>query len=149
MSEEVGSDSGVPEEAPATPQQGNGWKVAVGILSVCVLGLGIALGLLYNRMLETERLIRVQATELKAQSSRVESVAVDVQRIGPQPGPRGPKGDRGPVGPPGPRGPRGYDGADGGFDNLFGFCPAPSVQPISVPDDRFPGRTWSYRVIVC
>lgn len=148
--EEVGEPGDVVQSGPATGSR-KGWTIAVAILSVCVIGLGIALGLLYTRMVNNEELIRAQAVALQSQASRVESVSQEVQEIGPQPGPRGAKGERGPVGPPGPRGPRGYDGADGGFDDLIGYCGMPRVESVQIPYVTPLGdlSTRTYQLIGC
>lgn len=146
--EDVAGEVQPQAEAPGSsdPERsfGRGWKIATAILGVCVLGMGIALGMLYTRMLDSERIMRAQAVDLRSQATRVESVSEEVQQIQPQPGPRGPKGDPGPAGPPGPRGP---SGQDGGFESLIG-CAMPRAESISVPDQY--NNWWNdYRVVVC
>ncbi len=150
MSDDEVGDIEVDDSAPTGSAGGRGLKVAVALLGVAVIGLGVAVGVLFGRLADSEELIRAQAAQLQSQGTKVDTVSQEIDDIGPQPGPRGPKGEQGPQGLLGPRGPRGYDGQDGGLD--IPGCAMPMVTQITVPEINTYADTINerrYSVVTC
>lgn len=116
-----------------------------------LVGLAVAVVLLFTRLLDGERVMRAMTSDIETVSSQstsqVDQIRQQVDQIKvPEAGPRGPRGERGPRGYPGVPGPRGPQGESG--DDMWPIgCAIPRLVDLEVDNGGFVPQL--YRVVAC